>query len=176
MLAVIVLAGICVGLETYPNASHELQAALFALDQFLKFIFLLELVIKIIAEGLKPWHLFSDNWNTFDFVIVIVLFIPIEGGSPLYVLRLLRILRALKIMSAVPVRPDKYPLMLLEGNMAVLPGPNYLYRTQFSFIHLFVCFFCFRVAIANNFDGGGNGFEFCEIHTDFDVLVLLRLR
>ena len=100
MLASIVVAGICVGLETYPNP----PAAVTALDEVFKYIFLLELVIKIIAEGLKPWHFFSNNWNTFEFVVVTVLLVPIEGGSPLYVLRLLRIVRALKIMRAVPVR------------------------------------------------------------------------
>ena len=105
IIFVIVIAGICVGLETDSSLSPALKAALSSLNQYVfKSIFLLELVIKIVAEGLKPWRFFSDNWNNFDFVVVIVLLIPFQRGSALFVLRLLRVLRVLKIMTALPVR------------------------------------------------------------------------
>ena len=105
IIFVIVIAGICVGLETDSSLSPALKAALSSLNQYVfKYIFLLELVIKIVAEGLKPWRFFSDNWNNFDFVVMIVLLIPFQKGSALFVLRLLRVLRVLKIMTALPVR------------------------------------------------------------------------
>ena len=105
MIAVIAVAGICVGLETDSNVSPGLGAVLSLMNQyFFKYIFLLELVISIVAEGLQPWHFFKDSWNVFDFTVVVVLLLPLNVGNSLLVLRLLRILRVLKIMTALPVR------------------------------------------------------------------------
>jgi voltage-gated sodium channel len=104
-----VIAGICVGFETDRSLSPASKGVLSSLNQyFLKYIFLLELVIKIVAEGLKPWRFFSDNWNNFDFVVVIMLLIPFQKASTLFVLRLLRVFRVLKIMTALPVRRCPY--------------------------------------------------------------------
>lgn len=65
-------------------------------------IFVLEIVVKFIAEGKSPWLFFTDNWNVFDFLIVAVGFMPIGGGGSVTVLRLLRLLRVLKLVKALP--------------------------------------------------------------------------
>ena len=43
-------------------------------------IFVLEIVVKFIAEGRSPWLFFTDNWNVFDFLIVAIGFMPIGAG------------------------------------------------------------------------------------------------
>jgi len=53
------------------------------------------------AEGSKPLNYFKDPWNVFDFLIVAVCLLPIEGQF-VAVLRLARILRVLKLITAVP--------------------------------------------------------------------------
>ena len=58
----------------------------------------------MISEGNKPWNYFKDGWNVFDFLIVAVCFIPTNGidTSFIAVLRLARILRVFKLVTALP--------------------------------------------------------------------------
>jgi voltage-gated sodium channel len=58
-------------------------------------------VVKIGAEGTRPWRYFYDGWNCFDFVIVAACFLPFSGQA-VTVLRLLRLLRVLKLVRALP--------------------------------------------------------------------------
>jgi len=72
-------------------------------DQIVMAIFIMEIVIKVIAEGNMPWLFFSDSWNCFDFAIVAVGLMPIGGGSAVTALRLIRLLRVLKLVCKVVV-------------------------------------------------------------------------
>ena len=96
IVGVILLAGFLVGLETYPSVVEGNKGLLHALDQIILWIFVVEVVIKMGAEGSKPWRYFRDPWNIFDFTIVAVCFLPVES-SFVAVLRLARILRVLKV-------------------------------------------------------------------------------
>jgi voltage-gated sodium channel len=60
-----------------------------------------EIVVKVGAEGSKPWRYFLDPWNVFDFIIVAACFLPFEGNA-VTVLRLLRLLRVLKLVRVLP--------------------------------------------------------------------------
>ena len=47
-------------------------------------IFVLEIVVKFIAEGKRPWKFFTNDeaaWNIFDFFIVVAGFVPLGGGG-----------------------------------------------------------------------------------------------
>ena len=98
---VIVLAGILVGIETSPAAVAAYGDVLHALDRVVLAIFLLEIAVKVTAEGKRPWRYFADPFNVFDFVIVTVTVLPI-GGQYVTVLRLLRLLRVLRLVHALP--------------------------------------------------------------------------
>jgi voltage-gated sodium channel len=67
-------------------------------------IFLLELLIKIVAQGFKPWRFFYGSadagWNRMDFVIVAASFTPL--GSLALLLRMVRLFRVLKLLKVVP--------------------------------------------------------------------------
>ena len=99
--AVILLAGVLVGFETYPALVEKHHTALHIGDQIILWIFVSEIVVKMGAEGKKPWRYFLDPWNVFDFIIVAACFLPFEGNA-VTVLRLLRLLRVLKLVKALP--------------------------------------------------------------------------
>jgi voltage-gated sodium channel len=98
---VILLAGIIVGIETDKEIREQYHGVLHAIDVAILAIFTLEIVVKVGAEGGKPWRYFRDPWNCFDFIIVAVCYLPFDGGA-VTVLRLLRLLRVLKLIKALP--------------------------------------------------------------------------
>ncbi|MEM7681914.1 MAG: ion transporter [Planctomycetota bacterium] len=110
ILIVIGLAAVVVGLETNPHlmASHGDLLHLF--DKIILWVFAAEAALKILAGG-RRWHdYFRDPWNLFDFSIVVVCFLPLDGQYAA-VLRLARVLRTLRVVSAVP------KLQLLVGSL-----------------------------------------------------------
>jgi len=105
IIATILLAGIVVGAQTYPNFAQENAHILSFLDRAILIIFTLEASIKILAEGKNPFNYFKNPWNVFDFTIVAACllepFLDL-GGAFLPVLRLARILRVLRLVTAIP--------------------------------------------------------------------------
>ena len=97
----ILLAGIVVGIETYPSAVEAYGGPLHLINQIILWVFVAEIVVKVGAEGKKPWRYFYDPWNVFDFAIVAVCFMPIDAQY-VAVLRLARLLRVLKLVRALP--------------------------------------------------------------------------
>ena len=99
--SVIVLAAVLVGIETYPSMIQRHGSLLHALDRVVLAIFVLEIVLKMAAEGSRPWRYFRDPWNVFDFAIVAAAFLPM-GAQYVTVLRLARLLRVLRLIHALP--------------------------------------------------------------------------
>ena len=99
---VILLAGVVVGIETYPSMSEAYGVPLFWANWSILGIFIIEIIVKMGAHGTKWYRYFTDPWNIFDFVIVVACLLPLEGGSFVAVLRLLRVLRVLKLVTALP--------------------------------------------------------------------------
>jgi len=68
--------------------------------------FTAEMLLKIIAEGDKPFHYFNSAWNTFDFFVVAACFFLLvpypQASSMSTMVRLLRLLRVLKVIRAFP--------------------------------------------------------------------------
>jgi voltage-gated sodium channel len=106
IIATILAAGVVVGIQTYGEQVAEWKWLLNILDQLILFIFLVEVIIKMTAEGNKPWRYFHDGWNIFDFTIVavcyIALFMPDLDGAYVAVVRLARVLRVFRIVHAIP--------------------------------------------------------------------------
>ena len=101
VVAVILVAAINVGLETYPQIMERIGPLLLGLDKLIIGIFVVELIIRIGAHGSKPWRFFLSGWNIFDFVGVVVCLLPL-GGAYAAVLRLARVLRVLRLITVVP--------------------------------------------------------------------------
>lgn len=101
IVGVILLAAATIGLETYPSILSEYGNVLGFIDKAILGIFVVEIVIKILAEGKRPWRYFLDGWNVFDFLIVAVCFLPFDAQY-IAVLRLARILRVLRLITVLP--------------------------------------------------------------------------
>src|SRR5688572_3157341 len=131
IIFVILGAGVVVGLETYPGLMDTHGELLHMLDHIILYIFVLEIVLKVIAKGNKPWEFFYDGWNVFDFIIVAVCFLPI-GGAYIAVLRLARILRVFRLVSAMP------KLQLLVGALLKsIPSMSYVGILLFLLFYIY---------------------------------------
>jgi hypothetical protein len=68
--------GIGLGLGGLEEKSESITSANRMLDRITFFVFFFEAIIKIFACGTRPWVYFMSekdgNYNTFDFVIVVV--------------------------------------------------------------------------------------------------------
>ncbi len=101
IVGVIVLAGVVAGLETSPRIMDRWGGLLVGLDRLILGIFIGEAALKMAAHGRRPWLYFTDGWNVFDFLIVVICILPV-GGPFAAVLRLARALRLLRLVSALP--------------------------------------------------------------------------
>ncbi len=101
IIAVIVINGAVVGMETYPALMDRWGALLETLDGLCLAIFTVEILLRILAYGTRPWRFFTGGWNVFDFVIVSAAYVPglAEQGT---LLRLIRLLRVLRLLSTLP--------------------------------------------------------------------------
>ena len=98
---VILAAGVVVGLETYPTMVDRHGSLLDVLNDVILVIFVVEILIKLGAEGSRPLRYFTDPWNCFDFAIVAACLLPFDAQA-ITVLRLLRLLRVLRLLKALP--------------------------------------------------------------------------
>ncbi len=117
---VIVMAGVLVGLTTFPEISERHGKLIEALDGVVLAIFTVEIALKMIALWPRPLDFFRDGWNVFDFVIVVVCFLPF-GGSYVAVLRLFRLLRVLRLITAIPRLQ-----LLVTAMLKSLPSMGYV--------------------------------------------------
>ncbi|MGB3753675.1 MAG: ion transporter [Parerythrobacter sp.] len=94
---VIVVNAIGLGLETSDGVMRQVGGLVEVLDTIALSIFVVELSIKFFAYRLA---FFRNGWNVFDLAIVSVALVP--AAQQFSVLRALRILRALRLISVVP--------------------------------------------------------------------------
>ncbi|MDX5363732.1 MAG: ion transporter [Pseudazoarcus pumilus] len=97
VIAVIVLNAITLGLETSASVMASAGGLLVLLDRAALAVFVVELVLKLLVYR---HNFFRSGWNVFDFLVVAVTLLP--TGEGVSVLRALRILRALRLVSVVP--------------------------------------------------------------------------
>lgn len=134
IFGVIIMAGVVVGAQTYKEFEGRHHDLLTRLDTIILGIFVLEVVIKIIAEGRKPWRYFTDPWNIFDFTIVAVCLLPINNSEFVAVLRLARVLRVMKLVSAIP------RLQILVGAvLKSVPSIGYVFLLALLHFYIYGC-------------------------------------
>jgi voltage-gated sodium channel len=100
ILAVIVLNAIIIGAGTYPNVIARYGSTLDLVDDLFLWIFVVEIALRIFAHGRRPREFFRSGWNVFDFAIIVFALLPLVLGTGVTVLRLLRIVRAFRLVSA----------------------------------------------------------------------------
>ena len=99
MMSIIILSAMLVGIDTF-KLDPISQKIIFILDHMITIIFVMEIIMRISAYE-KPWEFFKDGWNIFDFIIVTVSLIPIDGNEAT-IARLLRIFRILRLITILP--------------------------------------------------------------------------
>lgn len=97
IIAVILLNGLVLGLETSPRLMERFGGFLLLVDKLCLAVFLLEISAKLTAYRLHFWR---NGWNWFDFFVVTIALVP--GTGPWAVLRSLRILRVLRLLTVMP--------------------------------------------------------------------------
>ena len=78
----IILAGILVGIQSYPK--NEDSAILGAMDLCIQYLFTSECVFKLFAEGQIPARYLTGperGWNNFDFWLVLICWLPVGGNG-----------------------------------------------------------------------------------------------
>ena len=112
ILAIILLNAVTLGMETSPIIMEKYGKILSLVDNVCLTIFVIELILKLFAVGLR---FFKDPWNLFDFFVISISLAPIsEGFSVLRALRILRVLRALSFAPRLR--------RTIEGFVSALPG------------------------------------------------------
>ena len=103
VLVLIVVSGVLVGLETMPQFDNATSAgrAVDAMQQVILWCFVIEIALKIVACGARPWNYFRQPWNLFDVTIVAICFLPIDAEYAA-VFRMARLLRTLRMVTILP--------------------------------------------------------------------------
>jgi voltage-gated sodium channel len=108
----ILINALVLGLET----SDQIMAAwgpwLIAADHLILGVFVVEISLRILAHGLA---FFRDPWSLFDFSVVAIALVP--ASESWAVLRSLRVLRVMRLLSTVPSMRR-----VVAGLLAAIPG------------------------------------------------------
>lgn len=159
IIAVILVNAVVLGLETDAGIVAAFGPLLMALDTVILGIFVVEIVLRIYAFGPR---FFRDPWSLFDLAIVVIALIPASG--PFQVLRSLRILRALRLVSVMPSLRR-----VVGGLIAALPGMG-------SIMVLMLMLFYVAAVMATNLFGGAFPDWFgsmpASLYTLFQVMTL----
>jgi voltage-gated sodium channel len=133
MIFVIIVSALNVGAHTYKGLAPY-EHILSYLDVCITTIFAIEIVVRVVAEGSLRRFL-KDPWNIFDTLIVLGSLIPLESSNLVFVGRLLRIFRVLRLISFVPELR-----VLLNALLTSLPRLGYLVLLMFIFFYIYGAF------------------------------------
>ncbi len=112
IIGIIVLNSIVIGMQTSDALVGAFGPILDILDTIFLTIFVIELMMRIVSYGAS---FVKRPWSVFDFVVVGVALTP--GAEAFSVVRALRILRALRLISQVPTMR-----VVVEALLRSLPG------------------------------------------------------
>lgn len=101
IIAVILLSAVIVGIKTYPGLYETYKLQLYVIDAIILAIFTIEIAIRILSYGARPWKFFRSGWNIFDFIVTAVFYIP-GIGEYTAILRIARILRVFRLITTIP--------------------------------------------------------------------------
>ena len=131
MMGIIIFSAMLIGIDTF-KLPPIYQDIIFTLDHLITVIFLIEIIARISSYP-KPLDFFKNGWNIFDFVIVSMSLIPIDGNDSA-VARLLRIFRILRIITIIP-ELKAIINSLLRSSKSIM----------YVFILIFIVFYIFAI-------------------------------
>jgi voltage-gated sodium channel len=159
IITIILINAVTLGLEAERGLLSEFSTALLFVDRLILGVFVVELAARLYAFGPR---FFRDPWSIFDLAIVGVALVPATG--PFQIVRSLRVLRLLRLVSAVPSLKR-----VIGGLIAALPGMS-------SIVVLLVLLFYVAAVMATNLFGQGFPDWFgslgASLYTLFQVMTL----
>ena len=99
IVGVILLNAAALAALTLRNTDESVRDVLLLIDDVALWVFVVELGLRILSYGSKPWMFFRSGWNVFDFLVIGLT--PFFQGQTV-VLRLLRLLRVIRIFRFLP--------------------------------------------------------------------------
>ena len=100
IIAVIIVNGIILGLETSSTISRLYGDWLYLGNDIALGVFIVEAALKMLALWPRPHRYFRDGWNVFDFLIIAFALVPATGQFAM-IARLARLLRVVRLISAI---------------------------------------------------------------------------
>ena len=129
IIFVIVVSALSVGAHTY-ELPPWFDRALIILDTGITVFFLAEIIIRYIAlNDFKKF--FSKGWNIFDVIIVVGSLVPV-AGSTVFIARLLRVFRVLRLVSMIPELR-----MLVNALLKAIPRMGYIALLMFVIFYIY---------------------------------------
>lgn len=149
VLAVILLNAASLATLTFQGLDPAVVAVAHAIDQFAIIFYAVELVLRIISYGTKPWMFFANPWNVFDFLVVGL--IPFLNDGTL-IFRLVRLLRILRIFRFLP----EARILMLSMVKSVAPLANLAVLIGFlMFIYAMAGVYLFGAALPDRWGNIG---------------------
>ena len=132
VVSVILISAVSIGFSTYDEViDSKFQNWLQIIDYGVTLFFLMEISIRIIAEK-NLIKFFKNGWNAFDFIVVFISLIPIEGNDMILLARLIRIFRLLRLISFVPQFR-----ILIEALIKSIPRVGYVMLFMFVVFYIY---------------------------------------
>ena len=100
VIALILLNGVILGLETSPNIVRQYGLLLDIGNHAILGMFILEAILKMIALAPQVSRYFKDGWNLFDFSVIVFSLAPSTGEFAM-IARLARLLRVVRLVSTI---------------------------------------------------------------------------
>jgi voltage-gated sodium channel len=129
VIVIIVVSALSVGAHTHTLPTW-MENVLLLLDKGITVFFAIEIIIRFIASK-GPKDFFSKGWNVFDTIIVIGSILPV-AGSAIFIARLLRIFRVLRLVSMVPELR-----MLVNALVKAIPQMGYIALLMFVIFYIY---------------------------------------
>jgi voltage-gated sodium channel len=130
VISIIIISALEIGAKTYDLPPY-LLTFMKVLDAFITVFFLLEIMIRFVAEPDKP-QFFKNSWNVFDTLIVAISLIPINDTEMALLARLVRVFRVLRMVSVVPELR-----ILINSLLKALPQLGYVMLLLFIIFYIY---------------------------------------
>jgi len=131
VVLVILVSAVSIGFRTFDEEMQVYLVYLNYLDYFITLFFLVEILIRIIAER-NLLKLFKQGWNVFDFSVVVISLIPIENSETVLLARLIRIFRLMRLISFIPQFR-----ILIEALIQSIPRVGYVLLLMFVVFYIY---------------------------------------
>ena len=81
IIAVIIVNGIILGLETSDAVDRRYGDWLRLGNEVALWVFIAEAALKMLALSPRLWRYFQDGWNIFDFMVIVFALVPANTSS-----------------------------------------------------------------------------------------------